>query len=91
MKEKLKKIWEGVKKGDNRSLLLVAIVSALPVFLYSILGSIFFGITLSGSDPVVHILLIPFYLIFAYFLMQFIYILIRRWILGYIIRKIGGK
>ena len=91
MKEKIKKIWEGVKKRDARSLLLVAMVSALPVFLYSILGSLFFGITLSGSDPAIHILLIPFYLIFVYFLFQFLYILIWRWTLGPIIKKIKGK
>ena len=88
MKEKLKQLWEGIKKRDPRSLLFLALICAIPVFLYSILGSILFGITLSGDDVVIHILLAPLYLIFAYFFIDyFIYVMIYGWIIKPLIKR----
>ncbi|NJO89543.1 MAG: hypothetical protein HC831_11785 [Chloroflexia bacterium] len=63
MKRKMKKTWEeftkGLKSGNVRSLFFLSMASAIPMFLISILGSIFFGIELDPNNPWVWIPLIP--------------------------------
>ena len=50
---KIKKMWNSfvaeLKVGSLRAIFFLAILCALPMFIYSILGSIFFGITLEPS------------------------------------------
>ena len=94
MKTKLKKffkdLWEGIKIGDVRSLFFAAGISILPVFLYSILGSIFFGLTISGfyELPIILIILmIPFALIMTYLAGMALYVMIWRWLLKPLIKK----
>ncbi len=97
MKAKLKiffkDLWEGIKVGDVRSLFFAAVISILPVFLYSILGSIFFGLTISGfyDLPIIMIILmVPFLIIMGYLAGMSLYVMIWKWILRPLIKKNKG-
>jgi len=89
--KKLEQLWEGIKLGDIRSLFFAAMICTIPVFLYSILGSIFFGITLSGDDIGIHLASAPLYLILGYLFLRFLYLIFWVWTFKKIFKKDTGE
>jgi hypothetical protein len=93
--DKVKNYFKSLFAGDARVLLFTAIAFMLPAFIYSLFGSLFFGIAVTGFADIplwINLMMIPSGLILAFFFFYFIcYGAIYGWIIKPLIKLFKKK
>jgi hypothetical protein len=93
--DKIKNYFKALFNGDARVLLFTAIAFMLPAFSYSLFGSLFFGIAVTGFSDIplwINLMMIPSGIIMAFFfIFYFCYGLIYNFFIKGLIKLFKKK